>query len=66
MTENTEKHLTNLCQTLTNQIEDLRLQLKIAEDKCKRYEYEQINRQDKIESLVYVFKIVYLCLNRIL
>jgi hypothetical protein len=50
LTENTEKHLTNLCQTLNNQLEDVRIQLKLAEEKNKRYEYEQNAKHDKIES----------------
>jgi hypothetical protein len=49
MTENTEKHLTSLCQTLNNQLEDVRMQLKHSEDKNKRFEYEQNARHDKIE-----------------
>lgn len=48
--ENTEKHLTSLCQTLTSQIEDLRAQLKLSEEKCKRIESEQLIKYDKFES----------------
>lgn len=50
MAENTEKHLTNLCQTLNNQLEDVKSQLKLTEEKCKRYEFEQSAKQDKIEN----------------
>ena len=48
--ENTEKHLTNLCQTLTNQLEDVRLQLRLSEEKCKRFEYEQAAKNDKLDA----------------
>lgn len=48
--ENTEKHLTSLCQTLTSQMEDLRTQLKLSEDKCKRIESEQLFKFDKFET----------------
>ena len=47
--ENTEKHLSNLCQTLTTQLEDLKLQLKLADEKCKRFECEQNSKHDKFE-----------------
>ncbi len=50
LAENTEKHLTSLCQTLTNQIEDLRLQHKQAEEKCKRLESDQLIKFDKFET----------------
>ena len=52
MAENTEKHLTSLCQTLTTQLEDVRLQLRLYEDKCQRLEYDQNSRSDKIDSFV--------------
>lgn len=48
--ENTEKHLTSLCQTLTSQIEDLRAQLKLSEEKCKRVESEQLIKFEKFET----------------
>ncbi len=51
--ENTEKHLTSLCQTLTSQMEDLRAQLKLAEEKCKRLESEQLIKFDKFETQTY-------------
>ena len=46
--ENTEKHLTSLCQTLTNELEDVRLQLKLSDEKCKRFEFEQNEKNEKI------------------
>lgn len=48
--ENTEKHLSNLCQTLTSQMEDLKLQLKLSDEKCKRLECEQNSKYDKFEA----------------
>lgn len=52
LAENTEKHLTNLCQTLTAQLEDLRMQLKLADEKCKRTEAELSSKNEKSDSLM--------------
>jgi len=49
MAENTEKHLSNLCQTLTGQMEDLKVQLKLSDEKCRRLEAEQNTKYDKFE-----------------
>jgi hypothetical protein len=51
--ENTEKHLTHLCQTLTTQLEDVKMQLRISEDKCRRLESEQNNRSDKLDAYMF-------------
>jgi hypothetical protein len=52
--ENTEKHLTSLCQTLTNELEDVRLQLKLSDEKCKRFEFEQNEKNEKIALFMYI------------
>ena len=49
MAENTEKHLSNLCQTLTGQMENLKVQLKLSDEKCRRLEAEQNTKYDKFE-----------------
>lgn len=48
--ENTEKHLSNLCQTLTGQMEDMKVQLKLSDEKCRRLEAEQNTKYDKFEA----------------
>ena len=49
--ENTEKHLTNLCQTLTSQLEDIRLQLRMSEEKAKRFEHELMMKNERLDQL---------------
>ena len=49
--ENTERHLTNLCQTLTNQLEDVREQLRNSDERYKRLEAEIATRTEKYESI---------------
>ena len=56
MAENTEKHLTTLCQTLTSQMEDMKLQLRLTEETCKSLESELNSKQDKLEKQSYVLK----------
>ncbi|RNA16350.1 hypothetical protein BpHYR1_053577 [Brachionus plicatilis] len=51
--ENTEKHLTNLCQTLTVQLEDVKFQLRVAEEKIKRSEAELNSKEEKINCYSY-------------
>lgn len=51
--ENTEKHLSNLCQTLTSQMEDYKVQLKMSDEKCKRLESEQNAKYDKFDAQKY-------------
>ena len=51
MAENTERHLTNLCQTLTTQLEDVKEQLRTSEERYKRLETELVAKNDKYESL---------------
>lgn len=58
LSENTEKHLSNLCQTLTNQLEDLRVQARLSEDKCKRLESEQNSKLDRLENYKFVLRII--------
>ena len=48
--ENTERHLTNLCQTLTSQLEDVREQLKGSDERYKRLEADSLGKQEKYES----------------
>ena len=48
--ENTEKHLSSLCQTLTSQMEDLKVQLKMSDEKCRRLESEQNAKYDKFDA----------------
>ena len=52
LAENTEKHLTNMCQTLTTQLEDLRMQLKLADEKCKRTEADITSKNEKSDALM--------------
>lgn len=51
--ENTERHLTSLCQTLTNQLEDVREQLRLSEERYKRIDNELLAKNDKYEAIKY-------------
>ncbi|CAF0735884.1 unnamed protein product [Brachionus calyciflorus] len=51
LAENTEKHLTNLCQTLTSQLDDMRFNLKTAEEKLRRLENDHATKDEKMNSL---------------
>lgn len=49
--ENTERHLTSLCQTLTSQLEDLKDQLRISDERCHKIETESQAKNEKLDIL---------------
>jgi hypothetical protein len=49
--ENTERHLTSLCQTLNTQLEDVREQLRASDERFKRLEADSFLKIEKFESL---------------
>jgi predicted nucleic acid-binding Zn-ribbon protein len=50
--ENTERHLTSLCQTLTSQLEDLKDQLRLSDERYLKIETESQAKSDKIDVLM--------------
>jgi hypothetical protein len=51
--ENSEKHLSNVCYQLKNQVEDLKLQLKLAEEKNKLLEFDFNSIKQKCDYFMY-------------
>lgn len=50
--ENSEKHYSSLCHQLNKQVDELRMQLKLADDKNKRVEFDFNSNVQKIEYLM--------------